>query len=872
MRYHLGFTFLNATIVLIAAVVPSARAGDPDERRAVQALMPALPLSATLSPDGRWFACTMRPGPGPGRLLVCDTDGLTRREIAGATEPVFAGDSKSVVYTTASPAGFEYAVRDLETWTVKRSFRHAARASVTPDARHLVIEGASSVANTAAERRSHDADGVLVYSLIDDRLIAIGPASFCEVSGDGQLIALAKAGVEGRVLLDVLRVGETEARRLYDSRGEVSSLAWGDDNRSLAMVVAQEKADGAASEELVAIDDATAKTPRVDRIRPEEHAAWPKGAYLDLSAPRVGNAGAIVYFVVRAQPLAGPRRTRDDEVEIHRATDGILYDAMTDSLKEGVAQASAWLFAWIPADGRILKVADLDQATVTLLHGGRKALVRKDNPESPFSVFPLTEWDVVDPKSGTRTSLGQRAVTGVSPSRTGRYVAYFDRGHWWAYDTASGARRDVTAGPGPNFTDDLAMGRDAGWPITGVEWLADDGGLVAHDTHDAWLLSLNGTVARRLTRGRERGRVYRLAVGRSRNVAPGGPFDFQVVETRSKNSGYVRVGADGEEINIVFGPWSFDMFARARDAERYVFRRESHDTPPNFFTATAGGGESRPMTDINAKGDLGRRPRRELIQYRDRRGTELQGTLVYPVDHDVTKRYPMVVVIYSIRSDRHFRYYPVPGLFDDPETFASRGYFVLQPDIVFQPREVGPAATDCVQSAVRAVLLLNVVDPSKIGLVGLSLGGYETAFVLSKSTLFAAGVAASPPVDWAGHVLSGRMGSVHPQNAWLRSVGMTVPFWEDHESYVANSLIYQAHDIKTPLLIGVGKRDPVVDYHDGESIFNLLRYLKRPAYLVAYPNGGHGLNDDFKHRAVQFFDHILKNEPAPYWLAGPGRP
>ncbi len=97
---------------------------------------------------------------------------------------------------------------------------------------------------------------------------------------------------------------------------------------------------------------------------------------------------------------------------------------------------------------------------------------------------------------------------------------------------------------------------------------------------------------------------------------------------------------------------------------------------------------------------------------------------------------------------------------------------------------------------------------------------------------------------------------------------MTVPFWEDPQSYVANSLIYQAHGITTPLLIGIGRQDTVVDCREGESIFNLLRYLKRPAYLVAYPRGGHGLGEDFKGRAGQFFDHYLKGEPPPDWIAG----
>ena len=105
----------------------------------------------------------------------------------------------------------------------------------------------------------------------------------------------------------------------------------------------------------------------------------------------------------------------------------------------------------------------------------------------------------------------------------------------------------------------------------------------------------------------------------------------------------------------------------------------------------------------------------------------------------------------------------------------------------------------------------------------------------------------------------------------FRSIGMPVPFWKYPETYVANSLLYHAQGITAPFLIGVGRRDHRVDCREGESLFNLLRYLKRPAYLVAYPRGGHGLNEDFKRRTEQFFDHYLKGEPPADCIAGHDR-
>ncbi|MEJ7638755.1 MAG: hypothetical protein WKF75_12460, partial [Singulisphaera sp.] len=143
------------------------------------------------------------------------------------------------------------------------------------------------------------------------------------------------------------------------------------------------------------------------------------------------------------------------------------------------------------------------------------------------------------------------------------------------------------------------------------------------------------------------------------------------------------------------------------------------------------------MTNMNAGKGPFTQARRELIAFRDRRGTTLQGTLIFPVGHDPSKKYPMVVSIYGLLSHDQFRFRrPSPDLFDDPATHASRGYFVLLPDIVHQEGEVGPSALDCVESAVRAVIRRDLVDPGRIGLMGISLGGYETAYDLCGSKLF----------------------------------------------------------------------------------------------------------------------------------------
>ena len=92
------------------------------------------------------------------------------------------------------------------------------------------------ISDPNAGKRPPGPDELLIYSLIEDRITMIGPASIHELSGDGQFVALAKSGTDGRTSLDVLRLGETKARRVCEFQGEVTALAWGDDHRSLAVV------------------------------------------------------------------------------------------------------------------------------------------------------------------------------------------------------------------------------------------------------------------------------------------------------------------------------------------------------------------------------------------------------------------------------------------------------------------------------------------------------------------------------------------------------------------------------------------------------------------------------------------------------------
>ena len=62
------------------------------------------------------------------------------------------------------------------------------------------------------------------------------------------------------------------------------------------------------------------------------------------------------------------------------------------------------------------------------------------------------------------------------------------------------------------------------------------------------------------------------------------------------------------------------------------------------------------------------------------------------------------------------------------------------------------------------------------------------------------------------------------------------------------------------------------DTRSAIEFFMSLRRLGKPAWLLEYNNEAHNLSErrnakDLSVRLEQFFDHFLKDEPAPVWMS-----
>ena len=166
---------------------------------------------------------------------------------------------------------------------------------------------------------------------------------------------------------------------------------------------------------------------------------------------------------------------------------------------------------------------------------------------------------------------------------------------------------------------------------------------------------------------------------------------------------------------------------------------------PNYYVSDSRFFNPVRFTDANPQQDEYAWGRRILIDYKNGKGDKMQGTLTLPPDYEEGKKYPMLVYFYEIMSTRH-NTYSMPTYDDRPHmsTYASNGYLVFMPDIVYEEGKPGSSALDCVTSAVKEVIKLRYADPDRIGIQGHSWGGYETSYILTQTDMFACVVTGAP--------------------------------------------------------------------------------------------------------------------------------
>jgi acetyl esterase/lipase len=531
-------------------------------------------------------------------------------------------------------------------------------------------------------------------------------------------------------------------------------------------------------------------------------------------------------------------------------------------------------------DKKFIRLADDDLRQVAAAPKHKYAVGLDNRPyEYTGNLDGLRYQDVyvVDLKSGARKLALKKSRNYYGPSPDGTHFLYYDDGHFFTYDMTSGQSHNITQKVPSvfyNTEDDHNIIKPPRFP---VGWAKDGVSVLLSDGWDIWNVPVHGGQGTNLTGNGKKDQVryrsrFRLDP-EEKGIDLSKPMYVGMYGELTKKTGIALI-ENGKMTSLLWDDAAFGSLMKAKDADRYLYTRETYEAYPDYYVADASLKGGRRLTDANPqqKNFLWSKGAK-LIEYVSAKGDKLQGALYLPSNYEPGKSYPTIVYIYEkLSQGLNFYTSPSVGGFNK-SLYTSQGYAVLMPDIVYKVNDPGMSAVWCVLPALEAAIKTGVVDRSRVAIHGHSWGGYQTAFLITQTDAFKAAIAGAPLTNMISmySLIYWNTGSAN-QPIFESSQGrFTTGYWDNMESYARNSPVYHAKNVKTPLIILHNDKDGAVDFTQGIEYFNTLRRLGKSVVMLQYKGENHGLaklenRKDYSARMLEFFDHHLKGKPAPAWL------
>ena len=336
---------------------------------------------------------------------------------------------------------------------------------------------------------------------------------------------------------------------------------------------------------------------------------------------------------------------------------------------------------------------------------------------------------------------------------------------------------------------------------------------------------------------------------------------------------FAEVKADGTGRKTILEPGGpiLSSFSLSKDGTAGGFVCNTPTHPGEVYAMTHQDPKPKRLTNNNEWLDGLRLAKQELVRHKARDGVELEGLLIYPLDHQPGKRYPLILSVHG-GPESHYSNGWITRYSGGGQVAAARGFAVFYPNyrgstgrgVAFSKMGQGDAAGkefDDLVDAVDHLIEMGLVDRDRVGITGGSYGGYASAWGATYySDRFAASVmfvGISNNISKVGTTdIPREMYDVHHRK-WL---------WEDWDYFLKRSPIYYIEKARTPTLIMHGKDDPRV--HPGQSM-ELYRHLKvrgeTPVRLVLFPGEGHGNRKaagrlDYTLRLMRWMEHYLMGD------------
>ena len=540
-------------------------------------------------------------------------------------------------------------------------------------------------------------------------------------------------------------------------------------------------------------------------------------------------------------------------------------------------------------NGSIFQLANEELPNIQLGNEGDAALALLSTSR-PYSLSSMWEartrsdYYTVSLDNGERKQIAKADYGRFRLSPQGKYAYWYGETDscWYTIALAEGKRYRLTTPESFPAWDEENDVPNHPYAHGAAGWTANDQSLLIYDRYDIWKFDPTAATSpiNLTVNGRKEKLSYRLEQldKEARFIDLGKPQLLKGFNETTKGYGFynARLSAPAAPKTLLAGNYMLRSINKAKNTDDVIYTMETFQQYPDIHYSTLAFKKSVQLTHGDKQQEGFIWGTAELVSWISLDGRPLEGVIYKPANFDPNKKYPMMVNFYERNSETLYNYrMPEPHRSTiDYHLYNSNEYIIFNPDIRYVDGYPGESCYNCLMPGITMMIAKGYINEKGIGAQGHSWGGYQVAYLATRTNLFSAIESGAPVVNMFSAYGGIRWGSgmarsfqyEHTQSR----LGATP--WSSPLRYLENSPLFTMDKVQTPILIMHNDADGHVPWYQGIEYFVAMKRLGKPCWLLNYTGEPHwpmhmANRIDFQRRMFQFFNHYLKNQKMPKWMS-----
>jgi dipeptidyl aminopeptidase/acylaminoacyl peptidase len=855
-----------------------------------------------ISSDGKWIIYEINPQKGDGWLHIYNTENGSKDSIARGYDAIFSPNSDFIAFKIKPQ---EKIVRELKIKKKKKdqfpkdSLGVYMSNSVQkyPELTSFSIpnENTSCVAFLNEARDSTSKKDTLKYTYLNI-INPITQTNFKQkevseyiFSKNGSLLAFisnTKNNKQDSNSVNVFNTKKESATKIFQQKGIIKKLAVDDKGEQIAFLHTKDT----NSVKRYSLYYWNNKINSVKLIADTSTTGIPDSWELSTNESMYfSEDGTKLFFQTAPKILPEPKDTiPDDEkcrVDIWNWNDGQLQTQQVHDLDK--ERKKTYLSVYDIAQNKIFQLADSNMQNIKIINKGN-GKIAYGTSDKPYQ--KLTSWEdatyrdyyLINLETGEKKLIAEKKKYYADFSPLGNYFLYYEPidSTYHSYSVKDDKEIIITKSiPAKLFDEEFDEPRDPEqYGIAG--WTKDDESILIYDRYDIWKVNpKNETVPVNITKiGRDTKTIFRYSKLEEDTIYIPNNILLNARNENTTLEGFysMDLNIDNSFKELVMADYGYTDPVKSKKSNKLIWQRSSYTEFPDLWTSNIDFSNAQKISNTNLQQSKYLWGTVELFKWKDSSGVEQKGLLYKPENFDPTKQYPMISYFYEKYTDKiHNHYMPAPSrsVINFP-LYNSNGYIIFIPDIKYQIGYPGKSGYNAVVSGTYALLEKGFIDKYNMAIQGQSWGGYQAAYIVTRTNLFKAAMTGAPVAN-----MTSAYGGIRWESGLVREfqyeqsqtrLGKTL--WNGFDLYIENSPLFFADKIETPLLIMSNDNDGAVPHEQGIEFFTALRRLNKPAWMLTYNGDEHNLTKwpnrvDLAKRMMQFFDYYLKGTTMPVWMS-----